>query len=102
LGDLGAGKGMILQEVLGRTNRLLSSDMTRTAQKTMRATILLFLSAYSLPSNDRGINRQTHRQQGDLINPFLVFENMESRLKTIHRETDYEDVNWIHFAQNNG
>jgi hypothetical protein len=38
----------ILQEVLGRTNRLLSFDTTRTAQKTTRRTILLLLHVYSL------------------------------------------------------
>jgi hypothetical protein len=35
------------QEILGRTNRLLSFYMTRTAQKTTRPTILPLLHVYS-------------------------------------------------------
>jgi hypothetical protein len=37
------------EEVLGGTYRLLSFDTMRTAYKTTRPTILLFLSVYSLP-----------------------------------------------------
>jgi hypothetical protein len=39
---------IILKEVLGRTNRLLSFDTTRTAQKTTRPTIRSLL-VYLLP-----------------------------------------------------
>jgi hypothetical protein len=38
-----------LQLVLGRTNRLLSFDTTRTAQKTMSPTVILLVRMYSLP-----------------------------------------------------
>jgi hypothetical protein len=50
------------EEVLGRIHRLLSFDTTMIAQKTTPPTILLLLLVYSLPSNDRGIHLQTHRQ----------------------------------------
>jgi hypothetical protein len=38
-----------IQEVLGRTNRLLSFEETRAAQKMMRPTILPLLLVYSSP-----------------------------------------------------
>jgi hypothetical protein len=44
-------------QVLGRTNRLLSFDTTRAAQKTTRPTILRYrgnVFTEPLPSNDRG------------------------------------------------
>jgi hypothetical protein len=37
------------QEVLGRTNSLLSFDTTWTTQKTTRPTVILLLHVYSLP-----------------------------------------------------
>jgi hypothetical protein len=40
---------VVVVEVLGRTNRLLSSDTTWTAQKTTGPTILKLLGVYSLP-----------------------------------------------------
>jgi hypothetical protein len=51
----------IKQKVLGRTNRLLSFDTTRTPQKTS-PTILCRgdLLTEPLPRYDRGIHRQTH------------------------------------------
>jgi hypothetical protein len=51
-------------EVVGRTNRLLSFDTTRTAQETTPPTILPCsgnVLTELLPSNDRMIHRQTHR-----------------------------------------
>jgi hypothetical protein len=36
------------QEVLGRTNRLVSFDTTRTAWKTTRPTVLILLRMYLL------------------------------------------------------
>jgi hypothetical protein len=59
----------LLQEVLGRTNRLLSFDTKRTAYKTMRPTILLSLRrrchgevvTEPLPSNDRGMPDSCNR-----------------------------------------
>jgi hypothetical protein len=48
----------------GRTNRLLSFNMTRTAKKTRPPTILRFrgnVFTEFLPSNNSGMHRQTHR-----------------------------------------
>jgi hypothetical protein len=43
------GQGeQVLQELLGRTNRLLAFDTTRILWKTMRPTVLL-LNVYSVP-----------------------------------------------------
>jgi hypothetical protein len=53
----------IKQEVLGRTNRLLSFDTTRTAQKMTVPTILRCrgnVFTELLPSNDRGIHGRTN------------------------------------------
>jgi hypothetical protein len=36
------------QEVLGKNNRLLSLETTRTAQKTARPTVIQLLRVYSL------------------------------------------------------
>jgi hypothetical protein len=58
----------IKQEVLGIINRLFSFDTTRTAQKTTPPTILRCrgdVFTELLPSNDRGIHRQTHRLSFD-------------------------------------
>jgi hypothetical protein len=52
------------EEVLGRTNRLLSLDTARTPQKMTTPTIRLCRGNVFnelLPSNKRGIHRQTHR-----------------------------------------
>jgi hypothetical protein len=43
-------KGRRKQEVLRRTNGLLSFNMTRTAEETKRPTILLFAALTSLPN----------------------------------------------------
>jgi hypothetical protein len=53
-----------LQDVLERTTRLLSFDMTRTAWKTTPQTLLRCrgnVFTLLLPNNDRGRHRQTHR-----------------------------------------
>jgi hypothetical protein len=58
------------QDVLGRTNRLLSFDTTWTAQKTMPPTILRCrgnVFTELLSSSDRGIHRQTHRHTRPII-----------------------------------
>jgi hypothetical protein len=49
-----------------KTNRLLSFDTTRTAQKTTPPTILRVrrnVFTELLPVNDRGLHRQTHRHK---------------------------------------
>jgi hypothetical protein len=51
------------QEVVGRTNRLLHSDTTQSAQRTKEL-------------------EGTHRQQGDFISLVLFLQNKESRLKS--------------------
>jgi hypothetical protein len=59
---LRVNKTSFKQEILGRTNRLLSCDTTRTAWKTMPLIILHCrenVSTELLPSNDRGIHRPT-------------------------------------------
>jgi hypothetical protein len=56
---------MYIQEVPGKTNRLLSFDMTRTPWKTLPPTILRCrgnIFTELLPSNDKGIHRQSHRR----------------------------------------
>jgi hypothetical protein len=50
LEDLAINGTIIQQKVLGRTNRLISFDITWTAQKTKRLWVI-----------------QTHREHGDLI-----------------------------------
>jgi hypothetical protein len=66
---------VLKQEVLGRTNRLLSFDTTRTAQKRMRPTIFLLLSVFvaagtCLPRRCLsilwGLHMQTHRLMGGI------------------------------------
>jgi hypothetical protein len=42
-------KGFGRQEILGRSNRLLSFDTTGMAQKKTRPTVLLLMLVYSLP-----------------------------------------------------
>jgi hypothetical protein len=54
------------QEVLGRTNRLLSFETTRTAQKVTPPTILLLLRVFSSPSNDMWMHIQTLRLVGGI------------------------------------
>jgi hypothetical protein len=60
----------IKQGVLGRTNRLISFDTTRTAYKTSPSIILLCCgNAFTelLPSNDMGIHKQTHASYNSSI-----------------------------------
>jgi hypothetical protein len=64
---LGADR-KILQEVPGRTNRLISVDTTRTAQKMTPPTIFRCsgnVFTKLLPSNDRRIYKQIHRLSFD-------------------------------------
>lgn len=56
------------QEFLGKPNRLLSFDTTRTTQKTKKLW-----------------GTQTHRQPGGLISYLLFFQNKENRLKITDR-----------------
>jgi hypothetical protein len=60
------------REILGRTNRLLCFDATRTAYKTTPPTIHCCGNIYTklLPNNDRGIHTQTHRHASN--NSFVV------------------------------
>jgi hypothetical protein len=63
-----------IQEVLGRTNRLLSFNKTRIAYKTTPPTILRCrgkVFTELLPSNDRGVHRQTHRHTHPTTLPLL-------------------------------
>jgi hypothetical protein len=107
---------IIKQEVLGRTNRLLSlirhGHWKRRAQQFFYSCVCTHyrgnVSTEPLPSNDggnfteplpindRGIHRQKkyartyahkHRQQRDLTSLLYFFQNMQSRLKTNPRET---------------
>jgi hypothetical protein len=62
-----ASKRQLEQEVLEITNRLLSFDTTRTVQKTPPTILRCRGNVFTelLPSNDRGIHRQTHRLSFD-------------------------------------
>jgi hypothetical protein len=56
----------------GRTNRLLSFDMTRTAKETTRPTIACIryrgnVCTEPLPRNDMGIDIQTHKLMGEIM-----------------------------------
>jgi hypothetical protein len=57
LGNKNRDGKKILQEVLGRTNGLLSLDTRWTAQKTKKL----------------GVDTRTHRQKGDFINLLLAY-----------------------------
>jgi hypothetical protein len=58
------------QVVLGRTNRLLSFDTTRTALKTTTATVRSCrgnVFTKLSPNNDKGLHSQTHRHTLSMI-----------------------------------
>jgi hypothetical protein len=66
------------QEVLGRTNHLLSSDTIRTAQKTTPPTIIRCsgnVSTKQLSSDDRGIH--TERERG--VTGFPLIQHRQYR-----------------------
>jgi hypothetical protein len=91
-------------EVLGRTDRLLSLDTTRTAKKTTPPTILRCrwnVLIELLPSNDRGIHRQTHRHtRPAILLLLLVFAAVGTCLLgrciatigEIHAQTNVKDL----------
>jgi hypothetical protein len=61
------------QEVLGKTNRLISLYMTRTAKQMTPPILCCRGNVFRdlLPNNDSGINRQTHRYAHPTILLFL-------------------------------
>jgi hypothetical protein len=76
------------QEVLRRTNSLLSFDMTRPTKKmTCPPRVFNAAGTCSLSSSLSTGGLQElggiHRQQGDLICPLLFSQNKKSRLKNM-------------------
>jgi hypothetical protein len=67
-----------LQNVLGRTNRLLSFDIARTSEEIIRPISLLLLPVLtrSLPSKNRGIYVQTHRRKESIIKVWEMLKAM--------------------------
>jgi hypothetical protein len=76
-----------IQEVMGRTNRLIFFDITdrKENEKKIGEThrqqgdIISLLTKIRERYTDR--HRRIHRQQGDLISVLLFFQNKESRRK---------------------
>jgi hypothetical protein len=94
-----------LQEVLGRTNRLLSllrhgPHWKRRVQQFYCCGCICYrgnVSTEPLPSNKRGIHKQTdiHRQQSDLISLFLLFKNKKGRVKKFFFEKNSIGMIWL-------
>jgi hypothetical protein len=75
LGDKGVHDSIILQEVLGRTNRLISFETARAAQKTKQKN----------GGGDTHTARLSH-------NPSFNFQNKESRLQVVLEEIGYRNM----------
>jgi hypothetical protein len=71
------------QEVLGISNRLISFDVTWSAQRSKKL---------------RG-DTQIHGEQSPLTSLLSFFQIKKSRLKTDLTESRWDDMDWLNLAQ---